>query len=500
MAGLKYNGIDLEATYGLQVTNIEGLESPRIRSNTVVIPGLDGVLDFGGTYDERTIFVTGYVSSDTSHADVLAKLQSIHQIVSAVPSIGTNVPVDGMPLSLRSGLSMLEVPDFTDRYFPVIFNGVFEVIAGTNRRATKDFRVRIGFRQPNPAALGLTKTTAVKQISAANKYMLVANAGGLYVPPLVSLEATGTVNSFSIYNMNVDPFVTNSWTGTKGGSLTFSSSSDLATVIGGAVKFALGTAFVTFSATNIFREEGAVELLYTPSFNPEVKSAVLWTLYISATEYWRCWYDHTVNKFKFETRNGGTITISESTLGFTTGAVLHLLCRWTVTQISIFLNGVVGTTVSKTSIAEPSTIRVGSFGDNTLPADGLIDEFIVWSRDVGADYPIPANSRRRPFGRPIVGVAIYAPFDFSIDATGAGDKILTFGVTTVMDTDDIIFIDMEKQTAFFWDASAETKASVITEVSNVFWELVPGTNAIRIPKTGAGDLITTFEYVKRFLI
>jgi hypothetical protein len=498
--GLKFNGIDLEDTYGLQVTNIEGLESPRIRTNTVVIPGLDGVLDFGGTYDERTIFVNGYVSSDTSHALALANVQAIHQIVSAVPSIGSNVPIDGMPLSLRSGLSAMEIPDFVDRYFPVIFNGVFEVVSGTNRRATKDFRVRMGFRQPNPYALGLTKITAVKQVSATNKYMLVGNSGGLYVSPLVSLEATGTVSSFSIYNMNVDPFVTNSWPGTKGGSLTFSSSSDLITVIGGAVKFALGTSFVTFSATNIFREEGAVELIYTPSFNPSIKSAVVWTLYISTTEYWRCFYDHTVNKFKFQTRNGGTTETSESSSGFSTGQVVHVLCKWTASQIIIFLDGVSGTAATKVNIAEPTTIRVGSFGDNTLPADGLIDEFIVWSRDVGADYPLSAQARRRPFGRPIVGVAVYAPFDFSIDATGAGDKILTFGVTTVMDTDDIIFIDMEKQTAFFWDASAEIKTSVITEISNLFWELVPGTNAIRIPKTGAGDLITTFEYVKRFLI
>jgi hypothetical protein len=150
LIGLKFNGIDLKDTYGLQVTNIEGLESPRIRTNTIVIPGLDGVLDFGGTYDERTIFVNGYVSSDTSHALALANVQAIHQIVSAVPSIGSNVPIDGMPLSLRSGLSAMEIPDFVDRYFPVIFNGVFEVVSGTNRRATKDFRVRMGFRQPNP--------------------------------------------------------------------------------------------------------------------------------------------------------------------------------------------------------------------------------------------------------------------------------------------------------------------------------------------------------------
>ena len=502
--GVKFNGTDLESTYGFIHQNTEGLGSPRIRKSVVTIPGVHGSLDFGGTYEERDIYLVGYVSA-SSHANMLANLQALHGALAAVP-LGINMaPINGMPLSKSSQLGTLELPDFTDRHFPCIFNGTFDVTTVGHRQLDREARVRIGFRQPQPWAVSNTATSASGATDTDGGYFNVSNDNGLHVPALISLEAvTDTVSSFSIYNLAVDPFVTKSITGTIGGTPAFRATGWTNGIIIGGIDFQAGTDYITYplgGVRTLSQESGTIEMNFIPGFAASANSAVLWTMYVSATEYWRIYYDHTANRFKFQMVDGGTTQTVDSGVAHAGISTQHyIVVKWETSSASISVNGSAFVNGTQEKISYPSTMRLGSFGDDTLPADGVIDEFIIWNRAVNQAYVNDSWSirRTRSFGRPVPGVLLYASFDFNPNAVGAGDKVFTY--VNDLEVGDILFVDMERQTVEKWDVSTATKTNTIQYASNHFFDLVPGNNTFRIPKSGAGELSVRANFTKRYLI
>jgi hypothetical protein len=70
LLSVRFNGIDLKTGFGFETEDIE-ISPPRIRKNVVTIPGVHGVIDFGGTYEERDIFIRGHLADAFDHAAVL---------------------------------------------------------------------------------------------------------------------------------------------------------------------------------------------------------------------------------------------------------------------------------------------------------------------------------------------------------------------------------------------------------------------------------------------
>lgn len=513
--GVKLNGVDLETTYGFDLANIEGLEAPRIRQNIANIPGVHGELDFGGTYETRNIYLVGHISA-TTHANSLTALQGFLQRTAVLPLQNISAPLDGAPLSPQSVLGTLEIPDITDRYFSVVYNGIFEAEWIAARQISRKIRLRIGFKQTNPWANANVLSGYVSDSTANQNHHQISNDGGISTPPKMAFSVfDDAVSSFSVYNHAIDPFNTVAITGTLGGTPFFVSQFDLgvgsAGPVEGGIKFDNDTDFVTFPLANNFSLHfGTIELVYFPEFvggGPPHPTSVLWTIYNATDHYWRLWYDSVSTKFKFTMKTPSTETVLTSTVGVTALGVAHYIAvSWDLTSAYLSVNGEIRVSAAKNTITIPSTIRIGSFGNNTLHARGTIDEFIMWNRDVGQSYVqrVFTGSRfRRTFNRPVPGVLLYADFNFSKDAVGAGPKIFTYAnVPAPIDIGDFLFVNMEKQTVFFWDSSAATKTNAIANSSNIFFDLQPGTNTLSLPFTpvGIGKLRIMATWQQRFLL
>lgn len=508
--GVKLNGVDLESTYGFDLANVEGLEAPSIRQNTAIIPGLHGELDFGGTYETRNIYLVGTIVA-TTHATSLSALQQFLQSTAVMPLRAASAPLDGRPLSPDSVLSTLEIPDFTDRHFAAIYNGTFDAEWLASRQVGKKIRVRIGFRQPRPWATA-NVVSGYEGVTTDNQnHHYANNDGGIATPPKITIVGQDDpVTSFSIYNQAIDPFNTIAITGTLGGTPPFVSQFNFGgdAPIDGGIDFESDTDYVTYPLANNFSLHfGTIELVYFPfAFTPPHDTGVLWNLYNADDHYWRLWFDSTANRFKFTMKTPSVETTITSTYGISTLEVpYYLSVSWDLNFAYLSVNGEARVSDDKNMITIPSTIRIGSFGDSTLTAGGVIDEFIMWNRDVGQDYVqrVYNGSRyRRAFGRPVPGVLLYADFNYSKDAVGCGQKIFTYtNVGTPIEPADFLFIDMEKQTVFFWDASAATKTNAIANSSNHFFDLQPGINTLSLPfTTVTGNLKISIQYQKRYLL
>ncbi len=504
--GVKLNGVDLESTYGFDLANVEGLEAPSIRQNTATIPGLHGELDFGGTYATRNIYLVGHLSAST-HAASITALQQFIQSTAVLPLRAATAPLDGYPLSPDSVLSTLELPDFTDRYLAVSYNGTFEAEWITARRIGKKIRVRIGFRQPRPWATAKEPSKFTGSTASGQNQHWANNDGGIAVPPKITFNInTDTVTSFSLYNHAIDPFNTEAITGTLGGTPLFIDQFGGDGQINAGLKFSNGTEFVTYPLQSHFSPIfGTIEMIYVPAFAAGDNDAVLWTLYKASNEYWRVWYDKTGNKFRFQMKTPSFDTTLQSSMGITgSGNVYYLAVSWNFDNAYFSVNGETRVSGAKNIITLPTTIRIGSFGDNTLPAKGTIDELIVWNRDVGAEYVYGVwNGLRykRAFGRPVPGVLMYADYNFSIDAVGAGNKTFTYNnIGNPLDIGDYLIVDMERQTTYWWDASAKTRTNVISAVSNHFFDLMPGINTFNLPYSGSGNMTLVIHFQKRYLL
>lgn len=502
--GVRINGVDLESTYGFDLARTEGFfTAPRIRQSTATIPGLHGVLDFGGTYEERTGFLVGTIVA-TSHANSLTALRNFLQTTAVLPMRSASAPLDGFPLSPDSALSTLEFSDATDRFFHVIYNGIFETEWLGPRQIGKKVKIRIGFRQPRPWATANEPSKFTGATDAGQNQHYANNDGGLAVPPRITFNInTDTITSFSLNNHAVDPFNTSTITGTIGGSPTFVDQFGGDGPVNAGMSFQAGTDFVTYPITArwspIF---GTVELIFVPSSGGA--NAVVWTLYTAADEYWRLYYDSSAAKFKFQMKTPVLDQVITSTFGLTVGQPQYIAVSWDFDNAYLSVNGETRVSAAKNITTLPSTLRIGSFGDDTLPAKGTIDELIVWNRDVGAAYvqrAFNASRYKRAFGRPVPGVMMYADYNFSVDAIGCGNKTFTYNnAGNPLDVSDYLIVDMERQTVFWWDESAQTRTNVISAVSNHFFDLMPGINTFNLPFSGAGNMNFVIHFSKRFLL
>lgn len=504
--GVKLNGVDLESAYGFDLANIEGLEAPRIRQNTTVIPGIHGELDFGGTYDTRNIYLVGTIVS-TTHALSLSALQSFLQSTAVLPLRSVSALLDGFPLSPDSALSTLELPDFTDRYFAVVYNGTFEAEWMSARQVSKKIRVRIGFRQPRPWATAKQPSKFVSATDAGQNQHYANNDGGISTPPKITFNInTDTVTSFSLYNHAVDPFNTETITGTLGGTPVFVDQFSGDGPINAGINFQAGTDYVTYPLANRFNLNfGTIEMLYQPSFAPGSQDAVLWTLYTASDDYWRMWYSEDGDgEFVFEMNTTSGITFVHSTVNIVQSAIHYVTVSWDLNNVYLSVNGETRVSAAKDLITFPSTIRIGSFAGDTMPADGVIDEFIMWNRDVGQDYVQGVwNGLRykRAFGRPVPGVLMYSDFNFSKDAVGCGNKVFTYAnAGNPLDVDDYLIVDMERQTVFWWDDSSQTRTNVIAAMGNHFFDLMPSINTLSLPYSGSGNMNMVIHFSKRYLL
>lgn len=498
----KFNGIDLYATYGFALEN-KIIPTPRIRRSTATRPGVDGVLDFGGVYEEREIAVRGSMINVIDHDTLIEKIRELASAIGAVPHGRGMAPLFGQPISVTSVNGTIEFDDFPNIVYNVTWNGTFDVVF-TGRSGYADAAiVTIGFRQINPWATSTTDFYHEGATDADGGHFWALNDNGMYVPPNILFTGqTADVTRIDLTSHALDPLNTRAITGTVLGSPVFNSHADNSAVIVGGFNFATDTAAITFPVNgNFSQEQGTVELVYMPSGLPSLVSGTLWTLYVDADNYWQCWYDDSDNRFKFTMALGGSATTINSGVGYTLANSLNrVVVSWDEIDAYIAVND--GTRVSdtKVKIAYPASIRFGSFGDNTLPAKGVLDEVVIWNRDVGANYISAAYDNRLfiPFGRPVPGVFLYAAFDGSPNAVGCGNK--TFSYVGTVSNLDRLMVDMGKRTVTLWDDGSLTISNVIQNIDGGFFDVMPGINTFFVTKTGTGNVNVEISFIKRLLL
>lgn len=500
-SALKFNGINLYDSYGFVLEN-KVIPAPRIRRATATRPGVDGVLDFGGVYEEREIIIRGAMLNALDHDDVVENIRELASAIGAVPLGRQMAPFSGQPLSVTSVHGTLEFEDIPNIVFHVIWNGTFDVAFAGRSGSAEVAIVTIGFRQPNPWASSTVDFYYEGQSDEEEGRFWALNENGIYAPPTLLFTSLGNLTGVEITNQGVDPLNTRAITGTFVGSPLVRSHSNTPTAIVGGFAFTDGATAITYpTAGNFSQDHGTVELLYTPEIVPSSFTTTLWTLFVDTSNYWQCWYDSATNSFKFTMVVGGSGVTIDSGRGYSFSNTIHrITVSWDESGVYMAVDGNTRVSGSKVKIAYPSTIRFGSWGNNTLPARGCLDEIIIWNRDVGQAYDTAAwNSRRvTAFGRPVPGVLLYAPLDFSPHATGCGHKVFTYvGAFSIFDK---LFVDMGKRTVNLWDEGDLTYTNVIQNIQNGFFDIMPGINTLLVTKTGADEVHVEINFVKRYLL
>ena len=115
MAGVTYDGVDLESTYNFKVIGDGGYDfrMARMRVNKVTISGQDGDAFLGATLDVRPITVVGFLEG-SSHSDLVNKLIGLDGAICG--SFGTTP--DANFIAPARALKTLVIPNFGTETFP----------------------------------------------------------------------------------------------------------------------------------------------------------------------------------------------------------------------------------------------------------------------------------------------------------------------------------------------------------------------------------------------
>jgi hypothetical protein len=88
------------------------------------------------------------------------------------------------------------------------------------------------------------------------------------------------------------------------------------------------------------------------------------------------------NRFICILGSGSSSRTLASTTTVTTGTFYHVACVWNGTQLQLYINGVLNTSVTQnlTPAVNTSPLYIGQFGGNTDRMSGVIDEVRIYGR------------------------------------------------------------------------------------------------------------------------
>ena len=483
-ASISINGLDVRTTYGLEITSHEAHNSPELSGGSFEAGNREGSFPEISTLKSKQVKLNGWISSDTSHADLLLKIDALKTVLGSedrgqkkfVLAFSNYSDRYFMARLISIKISILH-PVYSSKFANIEINVLLDDPFGLYN--TLSF-ANIGAAFSSPYSFGFNYSGS----AIARPRILIENVGATALTPL-AIRNVGCKNKI----VKVAPGTcsnvaraTGRWSDVKGAAL-FLAASNPSLIFPCSGNLNPGC----FSIYFLFR-------------TPAITDNAIGTLFSTTGDVIRI-YQKAQNTFTFSF-NGTDYDIT--TASFIYDQWWRFCVTYDGSGLVLSIKRIGGTSTYGMSVSGPISYRglptnlyVGTNADGSGGGSKYIDDLRIYNYaistseiDMFHDSLGPVSINR--------GCTLYLPFKDSGEGYQADSTLLT--ITTSTAQYSMLSIDCDTMSVNLLTANLQTTPTdKIADASGEFPFLVPGMNGFQIVYTGSANGINmAIEDKRRF--